>query len=97
MLKVPTYGSWLVMSAQGYDTPEELISSENQKAFCVKFREFVRPGVFKFHEFLTKRGKRSVRACFQTMTDLKIGAEQLDGKVSCSDVFSKSYVYSCPT
>ena len=67
MLKVPTYGSWLVMSAQGYDTPEKLISSENQKT------------------------------CFQTMTDLKIGAEQLDGKVSCSDVFSKSYVYSCPT
>ena len=31
-------------------------------AFCVKFREFVRPGLFKFHEFLTKRGKRSVRA-----------------------------------
>ena len=58
MLKVPTYGSWLVMSAQGYDTPEKLISSENQKAFCVKFREFVRPGLFKFHEFLTKRGKQ---------------------------------------
>ena len=33
-------------------------------AFCVKFREFVRPGLLKFHEFVTKRGKRCVRAQF---------------------------------
>ena len=67
MLKVPTYDSWLVMTAQGYDTPEESTQAKNQKA------------------------------CFQTMTDLKIDVEQLDDEVSCSDVFSKSYVYSCPT